>query len=282
MKKHAQWVVGVAIVALSVLSGAFHSIDAQSMTITRDFSSETNLPLGTVVSVFSPDQPVQKTTQQNLANMYGVIAEAGDIAFSGPPSGDGVMVAVVNSGVFKTLVSNANGDINAGDPITVRSLEGIGEKATVSGRIIGIAQVDFNSSSEGATTTTVTDGTIEREIAIGLIDVRVNASDFTPTTTPIDQEDAANRNAIQTIADSVAGKTVRTFALVIASIILLTSIFIATFMITSSSYASMISIGRNPLAEKKVIKSLVGLILVAIAIFAVGVLLAYGVLIVLG
>lgn len=275
MKRNILLIVS-ALLLLPVLSLSV----VQAMNITQEFVTDEDLAIGTIISVVDQQRTIKKTSAQNVQQMYGVVAKTGDISLS--QGGAESAVSVANTGIISAIVSTVAGDISSGDPITVRSLEGVGEKASQSGRIIGIAQADFNSQSPGAETITVTQNNTPKQAAVGLLDIRVNASDYTPATTPIDQTDAENRNLIERIADNVAGKTVRTFGLIVASILLLAGIFISTFLITSSSYASMISIGRNPLAEKKVIKSLLGLILLSVAIFCTSLLLAYGALRILG
>jgi hypothetical protein len=52
----------------------------------------------------------------------------------------------ISKGLAEVLVSNINGSIKKGDPITSSSIPGIGMKATISGVIIGYALEDLNQS----------------------------------------------------------------------------------------------------------------------------------------
>lgn len=235
---------------------------------------------GNIVSVNADKQVAFKTSASNLHLMYGVVASDGKIAFHGGQT-EG-QVAVANTGIVPVLVSDAEGDIKTGDPITVKHLAGIGEKATNAGRIIGIAMSDFTADSPDTRQTTIELNGEQRTVRIGAIDIKVGASDYTPNTTPINQAEAQNRNIIETIADNITGTITKPLGIIAASLILIAGTFVSVFLVTSSSYSSMISIGRNPLAEKRVLRSLVGLILLSVVIFCASTALAYFTLKLLG
>lgn len=266
--------------ALAVMATLALCLPAGAATLTQDFQANEPLAKGTVVSLDKRASIVVQASRDNIKNLYGVVAMTGDISFT--QSEQQTVVPVANTGVVKALVSTANGDIHIGDPITVNQVEGVGEKAIVSGRVLGVAQGVLSARSEAAKQFTIGSGSSKKNIVVGLIPVKISVSDYTSNSVPLDQEDGQNRNRLEQIADSVAGKIVKPFALIIAGIILVIGIFVATFLITSSGYASMISIGRNPLSEKRIIRSLLGLILLAIAIFSTSVLLAFLVLKLLG
>lgn len=267
------------IIAVLVLF-VFFADTVHAASITYEFSAPTKLTNGTIVSLDTKTKTVSKTVKSTVDQMYGVIANAGDISIS--DTGQSQKVPVATTGVVPTLVSTANGDINIGDPITVQSIEGIGERAIRSGRVVGIAQSNFTDRSKGAKKVTTTSKGVKHDVYVGFVDVKVSASDYTPATALINQRDARNRNMLEKIADNLTGKIVKPMGLIIAGLVLLVGIFVSAFLITSSSYSSMIAIGRNPLAEKKVLRSLVGLILLSIGIFCLSAGLAYGVLKILG
>ncbi len=248
--------------------------------ITYEFTAEEPLIPGNIVSVNTKANTAFKAKPDNIHLMYGVVAGDGNIVFTSQETAD--KVAVANSGILPVLASTASGNIEVGDPVTVKSIAGIGEKAAESGRIIGIAVDELKPDSENVQATTVEINGEMKEVHIGAINIRVGASDYTPNTTPINQGDARNRNTLEKLADNVTGKVVRPIGIVVAGLILMIGAFTAIFLITSTSYSSMISIGRNPLAEKKVVKSLIGLVLFAIGVFCVSAGLSYFALKLLG
>ncbi len=256
--------IGVLLMSVATVAAA---------PITQSFTPNESLITGNIVSVDTESKTVYKTRPDKIQQMYGVVTEIGNIAFSGEE--DAETVSVANNGIIPVLASTVSGDIASGDPVTVATIAGIGEKATRSGRIVGVAMEALNEATEQAQKTSVEVGGESREVILGVVLVKVGVGDYTPATSPIDQDDSENRNSLERIADNLAGKVVKPLGIIVAGLILLCGAFVATFLITSSSYSSMISIGRNPLAEKKVIKSLLGLILLAVGIFLVSTALAY-------
>lgn len=279
-----EFISAIALVVASAIALSVSGTITNAATITHEFTPEEDLVTGNIVSVDTDSKTVFKTTADNINLMYGVVANKGSIAFSDTRSGEETSgsMAVANSGIMPVLVSTMNGDIKEGDPITVKSLSGVGEKASTSGRIIGVALTGLNTETKDARQTTVEYKGEQKQVYIGTVSVKVGASDYAPPTSPINQSDSQNRNMLEKIADNLVGKVVKPLGIIVAGLILLSGAFASIFMITSSSYSSMISIGRNPLAEKKVIKSLVGLVFLAIGIFGVSIGLSYLALVLLG
>ena len=247
-------------------------------TITQAFYAEEQLALGTIVSLDRPEaSTVVKATPRNINNLYGVIVQQGDISVSQDNSRNQVFVA--NEGVANVLVSTANGSVNAGDAITVKSIEGIGEKSSQEGIVLGIAQQDLENNNNELEQYTIGENSSNKNISIGLIPVHISVGSYSDIMGSTGLED---RNALEQVADGLAGKRVKLFALVLSFIVLLIGIFASIFIITSSSYGSIISMGRNPLSEKKIVRSLLLLFSMAIGFFASSALIAYLILRILG
>lgn len=265
MKKFYMFVgTGVVLAAL-----AFATVIAA--TVTQDFRAQEALAKGTVVSLDKEASEVTPASSENIANLYGVVVSSGELSF-GPQGGQGVSVSVATSGVVDMLVSTNGGPVNEGDTITVDDLAGIGQKATKAGKVIGVAQrsVDEQTAREVSFTQ---DGQ-QKTTKVSLIPVKIEIAEYGRA----DGAAASNRNKLQQAADNLVGKQVKTYALLIAGLVLLVTVFVSTFLVTSSGYASMISIGRNPLSEKKILRSLVRLLTISVIIFIAGIALAYGVL----
>ncbi len=247
---------------------------AVAATVSRDFKTSQTLSKGTIVSLENNASQVVSANQDNIANIYGVVVPKGDLSFD-QTGATGGTAAVANEGVVDTLVSDNNGPINAGDSVTVENINGVGQKATKSGRVVGIAQGSLDQTAQSYKEVQV-DG---KTVKIALVPVKIGVSEFNPNSgAGNSQEEVNNRNKALQIADSFAGKEVKPFALLIAGLLLLVSIFVSVFLVTSSGYASMISIGRNPLSQKTIIRSLVRMVLIAVAIFVIGLALSYAVL----
>lgn len=74
-------------------------------------------------------------------NIVGVVGETPIMVFGKPTP---TTLPIVSFGEILTKVSNLNGEIKKGDFITSSEKPGVGQKATQSGFVVGIAMEDFN------------------------------------------------------------------------------------------------------------------------------------------
>lgn len=244
-----------AVITFFVISAA-----GVSALVTQSFASDDELALGTIVSLGGSDTGVERASSDNIQQLYGVVTRSGDIALNG-----GRSIDVARDGVVDVLVSTSGGDIASGDSITVGSISGIGEKATTSGQVIGVAQEMFDGSDSAASELELSDG---NSVKIGLVQVKIGVTSF------IAPDSTTNRNKIQQVADKLAGKRASTVALIIASLALIISSLIAAFLLIPSAHAAMISLGRNPLSEKIILRSLIRVLFISSGIFVIGVIVA--------
>lgn len=269
----------IAIIASGLYLIATISPSVLAASLSKDFKAHESLATGTIVSLDEEASVVVKASRVNVHNMYGVVVAEGDISFKGEAADQ---VPVANQGVVQTLVSTAAGEIKAGDAITVMSVEGIGEKASQNGRMVGVAQADFDEQSTNTKTFSITQNGSKKDIKVGLLSVKLGVTDYTTAASNLGSASEQDRNLLERLADSFAGKQVKPIALFVSGLVLLSGVFIATFLITSSSFASVISIGRNPFARKHIMSSLVGLIVMSVGIFCGSLVLAYLMLKLLG
>lgn len=267
-----------ATIVVAALCVASTSI-VLAATLAQEFNTTQRLPLGGIVSLNKEASEVELASSDNMDNLYGVIVANGDVSFDSRADQNISTVPVANSGVIDTLVSNNTGAVKAGDPITVDDVAGVGQKANSSGRIIGIAQSDLNEQDNSAKQVSIVQNGGQKYITVNTVQVKIGVAQYTvPSANDGSNGTDTNRNKVLQVADSLAGKQVKPYSVVIAALLLLIGIFVSVFLITSSGYASMISIGRNPLSEKKIIRSLLRMLVISVAIFATTVGLAYMVL----
>jgi len=180
-------------------------------------------------------------------------------------SDGGSSVQVVTSGLTFGLVTDLNGNINNGDKITASPIEGIGMKATESTVVVGTAQGSLSDVETETRTIQDVDGN-DQEVRIGLVPIQVSVAFYSI--------DAGNASFVpgflQDLANSVAGRNVSPIRVLVAALILLLLFVSVTVLLYSAVRSSIISIGRNPLSEGAVRKSLfeVALTVVAVLIFA--------------
>jgi hypothetical protein len=223
----------------------FFSHDA-SATISKKFTiaSGQTLVTGMLVCLSSsaPDTVVA-ATPSNLSSLYGVVTDV---------TGNSAQVAT--SEVVQTLVSTANGDIGAGDPVTASGLAGAGEKAIVSTRIVGFAAGLFNSKTPGATQETVslTNGN-KQQVYIGLMPVVLGVSAWQVADV---NGDTSNSVPLQKFFDTIAGHAVTPLKVLVSIFVLLVALVIVGVIVGVSARSSLVSIGRNPLASPKLLRGL--------------------------
>lgn len=205
---------------------------------------------------------VQLSAAERQDKLVGVVGDNPLIELSDGGSG----VRVVTSGLTMTLVSDINGTVSNGDRITASPIEGVGMKTTESGVIVGTAQGDLQSAETETRSITTKDGT-KKTVKIGLIPVQVSVAYYTI------QEDASPfvPAFLQNLANSVSGRNVSPVRVLVAALVLLLLFVSITVLIYSAVRSSIISIGRNPLSESAVRKSLVevGLTVFAVLLFSI-------------
>jgi hypothetical protein len=239
-----------------------------SPSISQGFqTNETNLTPGALVSFESENQGrVELANTDRVSQMVGVIGDNPLVSLSG----DTNEAQVVISGIAPALVSNINGHIKSGDKITASPINGVGMKTTASTQIVGTAQEDFSNIQTRELTITDKQGQ-KQVVRAGLLPIQVNVT--------YHAQPNENRTFLpaflQQIADSIAGREVPVFRVLIGLLVLLLGFVSAGVILYSSVQSSIISIGRNPLSEKAVHKSLLQVAATAIGILLVMVIAIY-------
>lgn len=240
----------------------------------ESYISEEELLPGTIVSL-SPDSPdlVVTANANNVNNIFGVVVEEGEtpIHFSGT-SEEEQQAAVSTSGEVYVFVSDINGDIQAGDAITATVINGVGGKATDDGRAIGIAKESFEGDEQNTNLRSIEleTATGESTVYIGKIRVSLNVYDYIA---PREERDILTQ--LQNTAEAIAEKPVSLVKVITASIISLITLVVVVIMLGSSVQGSMIALGRNPLAKKTIISSMVKVILLSVLVLTLGTATAY-------
>jgi hypothetical protein len=192
---------------------------------------------------------VQPANTDNASRLLGIAVNGNDslLAVNASPG----LVQVATNGDATALVSTVNGDIRVGDAIGVSPFNGVGMKAAPGGRIIGLAQTDFNGSTRGANQQTVSDKKGKQErIAVGFVRLSIAVG----TNNAGGQLD--NLNGLQRLARSVTGHTVSTIRIAISLVVVVVSLLALITLVYASIYGSIISVGRNPLAKYAVFRTL--------------------------
>lgn len=213
---------------------------------------------------------VERATLERADKLVGVVNQTPLIELSNGGSG----VQVVTNGMTKALVSNLNGSVQVGDRITASPIAGVGMKTTESATVVGIAQSALNL--DDAETRTITDNTGKSAtVHIGLISISVAVVNYTPEP---DQASPFVPSFLQNIANQVGGGNVSPVRVVLASVVVLLVFIAVAVLLFGAVRASIVAIGRNPLSEGAVRKSLLQVSVVIIGMLFLASILVYVIL----
>ncbi len=239
-------------------------------SISQGYIASEPLSIGSIVSLEkNSSDHVVAATQQNSDSIIGVVINYGSSPLT-IESGSANQVIIATSGVVPILVSDINGDIQQGDPVTGSSLKGIGMKATTNSKVVGIAQ----GSITGKTTQKVKDDQgIEQTVTLGQLPVLVSVSYHykQPDKTIIPA-------ALQNVANTVAGKKVDSLPIIISSVIFAIMLIAVVSIIYAMIRSSIISVGRNPMAQSAIYRDIIQLSILVLAIIGVSIIAIYFVL----
>lgn len=261
--------LGGAVLFAFLLTPLFAQAEA---LISQGYAVESNIPIGSMVSLKNGTSNVAVATSSDSVNsIIGVVISSGTSQLS-LSSGSDSQVQVASSGVQQLLVSDINGKIESGDQITASPIKGVGMKATASAKVVGVAQGAFPNST--ATKTDYTDkDKVKHTVKLGQIPVVVNVTFYykQPDKTLVPQ-------AIQNIANALAGKQVNTIPILISVGIFIVTLVVVISIVYSLIHSSIISVGRNPMSQAAVYRNVIQLSLVIVVILAVSILAIYMVL----
>lgn len=244
----------------------FSSLSVQgASSIAQGFqTNDDHIIAGALVSLKNGEpNSIELSNPENVDRLLGIVGENSAIELSTGSD----KVQVVTSGETKALVSDINGEIKTGDKITSSPLSGIGMKAASSTIVIGTAQADFADISTEASTIKDKDGKAQT-VHIGAMLIQVDKVFYE---SPEDAAGSFIPGAVKDFASNIAGHKVSSVRIVVAGLLVLLLFAVIAILLYSAVHSSIISIGRNPLAEAGVRKSLieVGLTVVGILVFTV-------------
>lgn len=242
----------VAGLATALAMFSLAPVGASSANISKSYKADGSIANGSLVSLDGDKSDyVQPANSNNAARLLGVAVASQDSLLAVDATAGNVQVAT--SGTASVLVSDLNGDIKVGDQITVSPFDGVGQKQTGSGRVIGLAQTGFSAQTDGATTQTVTDTAgKKRTIHLGFTRVNIGAGISNSSVAAGNEQ----LNALQKLVKSITGHTVSTWRAAIALIIVLVAATALISLTYAAIYGSIISVGRNPLGAPAVFRTL--------------------------
>lgn len=257
------------LAALSVVS-INYPIFAQA--VTQGYGTDQVMQRGMLVQLKKDDpSKVEPITQATADKLFGVAVDANDAPVT--LSADGKKAFVATAGKYDVLVSTQNGNIKAGDYIAVSAIDGIGMKAgTKESFIIGRAVADFDGSINkiGTSKVKLSDSS-EKEVMIG----RVQA-DVLVAGNPLMKPEQANvPEFLRKAAEAVAGKPVPTARIYMSVFVFVVCTIISGVLMYGGVRSAIISIGRNPLGKKIIVRGMFQVIITGLIVFILGIFGVY-------
>ncbi len=244
---------------------------AQSITQGYDIDSNVVVQRGMIVALKEDDpkkvEPINSTASKR---MHGVVVGSSDSSFVLAEESQKLYVAT--GGKYEVLVSNQNGNINAGDMIAVSPITGIGMRSDeYQEMILGKSIVGFDGSVGKLSEATIKDAQgNDIKIDIGRIQV-----DIAIMRNPTLKSTASLPSFLRDASEFIAGKPVNPVRVYISVFILLVTASVSGSLIYSGIRSGMIAIGRNPLSKKSILRGIFQVVLVGLIIFLSGIFGVY-------
>lgn len=254
---------------LAALCAALLATTVSAAIFSQGFPAGAEVKAGMIVSLDASERVVPSNSA-NSASLLGVVVNSASTAIeiSGQHKTE---VQVASSGVVTVYVSDLNGTIRPGDQIASSPISGIGMRLNQAkaANVIGTAQDTFDGKN-GTPAIVKTTGGQDRTVKYGGVAVLVNPSYYTPRLGPL--------SFLQQAGATIAGHQISAAKAVMATVILVAAILSVAILLYTSVKSSLISIGRNPLAESALHKEVLWMILISLLILGTGLGLIYVIL----
>lgn len=267
--------LGVQILLLSSAAVFAVAADTTGGSQPQSYASTQALATGTIVQIAdSTGRKVRPATLAELDKAFGVVVSTNSLPLSISDTTVENQVFVATNGRRAAIVTTEEGPIKAGDLVAVSSLNGTLTKATPEHPIVfGRALADFSGTSNILGTATLRDvaNTPKQTVAIGSIPVTIDIvknPQIKSTTTNLP-------SLLQRVGQAVAERPVSGARLYIGAIVAALSAAFALVILYVGIRSAIISIGRNPLAKKSVIRALLEVIVAGILVLLIGLFTVY-------
>lgn len=245
---------------------------AWAAAISYGYKTNESIAYGALVSLDKSNPSMVKlSTKEDIETLLGVSVKSNESLLSLSNGTTDIEVAV--EGTAMVLVSDINGDIKPGDPITVSPIAGVGMRSPNATKIVGTAQQNFNRDNSGTTKQKITDKDgKDKEVNIGKIPLSVKVETYNGNA-----QNPANAmlQALQSAVSFIAGRQVPVARALVAVGIVLSSLLICSIIVYTSIRTSFISVGRNPLAQSFIRKNLYVILVTVVSILGIAFVSAY-------
>jgi hypothetical protein len=260
---------------LGVLSFAAFPSKVYAQAVAQSFTADTEVRAGMAVELAGDKSKVKPVTQSDASKMIGVIVQSNDAPISLTSTTAGSQVYVATTGTYRVLVSDQNGAIKKGDYLVVSSFDGVAMKVDdTSTYVVGKALADFDGSGSVLSQTTVQDTAGKsHKISLGYLSTTINIS-----RNPLLHSNASTSNVpgfLLRATESISNKPVSPIKAYISLAIAVFTSVIACVMLYAAIRSSLISMGRNPLARKSIMRNLIQVVVTSVIILITGFFAVY-------
>lgn len=230
-------------------------------------SDDSSISKGMAVAVASGESGqdgvivVEKTSVAQASKSLGVVVDPqGDTVTL---SGNSSQLFVATTGTAQVYVTDLNGAVKKGDLLTPSPLKGILMKAPEGSRgVLGAALEDFPTSN--TQTVTITGANDKpQEVKVALLQLNMDVK-FSSNNKP------AEKPLLERIGETIVKREVSSAQVVIALFILTLLVIVEGGVIYGAISSSMISLGRNPLAKKTIMRGLIQISGLVVLVLIVG------------
>lgn len=268
-----QRILALVVLVVLIVLGATSPLDAQTFSeFIQGYGVDGPVQKGMIVRLKEGDTTkVQSVSKDQMDKMHGVVVNPNDAAVT--LSGDGEQVFVATRGRQEVLVSNENGEIKEGDLITVSALSGVGMKAgTIEPLVIGRATEGFDGNSQVVGSAKLADSAGgEKEVRMGRIDAEINVG-----RNPLLKSEEPNMpEFLRKASEAIAGKPVNAVRVYIGLVIFFITTIVSGSLLYGGVKSGIISMGRNPLSKKLIVRGMLQVIVAGLIIFILGIFAVY-------
>jgi F0F1-type ATP synthase membrane subunit c/vacuolar-type H+-ATPase subunit K len=218
--------------------------------------SEKSVAAGDIITF--TENGYKKSTITYDTHIYGVVTENPQIVLEDPTSS--TARPVISVGKVYVKVTTTGGEIKPGDLITSSKIPGVGQKAKESGYVLGTALESYSEKDQQK---------------VGMILVGLNIG-FNSRATTI------SSNLLQNLKLALAApevSPVNALRYILAALIVLIGFIFGVGFFGRVSATGVEAIGRNPLASRLIMLSMIFHLSLALIIILVGIAIAYLILV---
>jgi hypothetical protein len=260
---------GLAVIGLLLFSPLV--LAATNETVTKTYDSDGNLQQGMIVRL--ADKKITNVValeSERQTDMLGLVVSGTDSTLTlsgGETTTHAVYIATY--GRYSVLVSDQNGEIKAGDYVTVSALDGVGMKANKQQSVV------LGRTLDGFTGTNNVVGTVNlktgdgktKQVALGRVNIDIGIGH-----NPLFSEENTSSGIgfLKDFSSGIAGKPVGPLRMYLALAIVLACTVVAGSVLYGGVRSSIGAVGRNPLAKKSIMRGLLQVILTSLVTFVLG------------